>query len=110
MEKTHILKTLETDHMVASILSDHTAMIRAMPGNYGIIIDREEDYSISPIPVFNILNNMTGLKALAIVTHRDHSATTTELDRALFEGELEVFNSVESAQEWINQVPGIAGT
>jgi len=81
-----------------------------MPGNYGIIIVREEDYSISPIPVFNILNNMTGLKALAIVTHRDHSATTTELDRALFEGELEVFNSVESAQEWINQVPGIAGT
>lgn len=129
--ETHILETIETQHVVCHILSDHTAMIRAkaganingetaleatgfiaksMPGDYAIIIDREEDYSITPVPVFNVINKMEHLKALAIVTHMDHSATMTDLDRMLYKGELEVFDSVESAQEWIDTLLGIDKT
>ncbi|GAB1264089.1 hypothetical protein NBRC116493_09360 [Aurantivibrio infirmus] len=116
------MSDIETSILNAKILSNHIVHVRgkhgvevnsktsreanklisdAMPGNYGMILDRAEDYSIVPVEVFEILNNIPTLKAIAIVVHKDTSAANAEIDRLLYHGDLEIFFSVEQAQGWL---------
>jgi len=119
-------KVIETDVLIATHISDSIVIIRAkphvhidrnqaalsnqliqdsMPGNYGMIIDREADYSIMPVEVFDVLNNIETLKAIAIVVHRDNSAVATNIDKLLSHVPLEVFFSVDEAKNWLDQIP-----
>jgi hypothetical protein len=119
------MKTIETEQVTATILSDRIVLVRAksgveinwenarhgnrliadaMPGDYGQIIDREEDYSVAPVEVFTILNANGKLKALAIVVHRESSLHTAEIDKRFSKKPLEVFTSVDQARAWLEQV------
>lgn len=118
-------KTIETATATATILSDTLVLVRAksgveinqdnasrgdkliedaMPGDYGQIIDRTEDYSIAPVEVFQILNQNPKLKAIAIVVHRETSLQTAALGKRLFDGEFAVFTSIEQARQWLENV------
>jgi len=119
------MKVIETPAATATILSERIVLVRArsgvelsgeqssqgdkliedsMPGSYGQIIDRAEDYSIMPIEVFQVLNANPKLKALAIVVHRNSSRVNAEIDRHFFQRPLEVFTSVEEARNWLEQI------
>jgi len=63
----------------------------AMPGEFGLIIERAEDYSIIPVEVFEVINETPKLKVIAIVVHKESSAKTAELNKMFFHRELEVF-------------------
>lgn len=118
-------KTIETASATATILSDRLVLVRAksgveinqenasrggklienaMPGDYGQIIDRAEDYSIAPVEVLQILNQNPKLRAIAIVVHRESSRQTAELGRRLFKGQFAVFSSIEQARQWLESV------
>lgn len=119
------MQVIETKEATATILSDRIVLVRAtagveinwenarrgdrmiadaMPGDYGQIIDRENDYSVAPVEVFGILNANAKLKALAIVVHRESSLRTAEIDRRFFNKPLEVFTSVDEARAWLEGV------
>ncbi|MGH1470583.1 MAG: hypothetical protein ACRBCS_05280 [Cellvibrionaceae bacterium] len=117
-------KVVDTKLMTISFISDSVVLVRAkpevnidkeqsslvnkliedtMPNDYGMIIDREADYSIMPVEVFGILNKIKTLKAIAIVVHRDSSAKATAIDKLLFKGHLKVFFSIPEAYLWMNE-------
>lgn len=114
------MKHLHNDFMHISILDSMTVLVEAreaveidyekakhanelieaeMSGDYGMIIDRKSAYSIVPIDVYKILNNLKHLKAIALVVHkRNFLPISTE--KKLFKGKLEVFDSIKEAHEW----------
>lgn len=119
------MKVIETAAATATILSDSIVLVRAksgveinlknasrgdklieeaMPGDYGQIIDRAEDYSVAPVEVFQILNRNPKLKAIAIVAHRENSVKTAEIDKRLFKGETAVFSTVQDARSWLEEI------
>jgi len=82
------MKYIDTDAVHMTILDDSVVLVEArhgveissvnarvaneliareMPGNYGMIINRKEDYSIVPVDVYEVLNRMDRLKAIALV-------------------------------------------
>ena len=73
-----------------------------MTGDYGMIIDRKADYSIVPVDVYHILNDIKNLKVIAIVVHKKLSFLPISIERKLFKGKLEVFQSIKQAHEWIH--------
>lgn len=117
------MKTIETPAAIATILDERMVLIRAksgveinhrgaaegdrlvseaMAGDYGLIIDRREDYSVQPVEVFRILNQNKKLKAIAIVAHRPSTVQNAEIDRRLFRGKLAVFGDLDTARNWLN--------
>lgn len=119
------MRCLDTKYVYNSILDDQTILVEAkdgveiddeiskynshliesaMPGNYGMIIDRKSDYSIVPIAVYNNLNKLEKLKAIAIVVHNKPNFLPVEAERSLFKGELEVFEYIREAHQWITKV------
>ena len=81
---------------VHQVIHDH------LGGDYGMIVDRREDYSLAPVQVFDFLNNWVPLKAIAIVTHRTMSKTIAQIDQSLSNKPLALFDSIEEAQAWID--------
>lgn len=119
------MKDIDTPTSRISVVEDNVVLIRAregviidgeqsrhankliadaVPGNYGIIIDRKEDYSIVPAEVYEILNSMDRLKAIAIVTHRDSSFTFALVEKPFYHGHFKVFSDMEEARAWIKKV------
>jgi len=124
-DKMTNMKYLDTDFIHISILDNKTVLVEAMegveinlekskyaneliesemPGNYGMIINRKADYSIVPVDVYNILNSLKKLKAIAIVVYNRRNFLPVETEKKLFKGRLEVFNSVQEAHQWVSQV------
>ncbi|MDH5473802.1 MAG: hypothetical protein OEY61_13205 [Gammaproteobacteria bacterium] len=118
------MKYIETDFIHISILDDRTVLVEAiegveinheksrqaneliesnMPGDYGMIIDRKSDYSIVPHDVYNILNSLAKLKAIAIVVHKKNFLPIST-EKKLFRGKLEAFSSIQQAHEWIASI------
>jgi Fe2+ or Zn2+ uptake regulation protein len=75
-----------------------------MPGNYGMIIDRKADYSIVPVDVYNVLNSLEQLKAIAIVVHNKKSFFPLSAEQKLYQGKLEVFHTISEARQWIEEI------
>lgn len=75
-----------------------------MPGDYGMIIVRNRDYSIVPIDVYKVLNSIDTLKALAIVTPAGRNFLPIQTEKKMYDGQLESFLTVEEAQKWIEEV------
>lgn len=119
------METIETEAATATILSNRIVLVRAksgveinggnarrgnqliadaMPGDYGQIIDRREDYSVAPVEVFPLLNANPKLKALAIVVHRESSLRTAEIDKRFFKKQLQVFTSLDEAKAWLEEL------
>jgi len=93
---------VEIDAIKARRANDMIA--RAMPGDYGMIINRKADYSIVPLDVYRILNSIPTLKAIAIVIHKRRNFLPIITEKKLFERELEVFDSVDTARQWLAHV------
>lgn len=83
---------------------DNELIAGLMPGDYGIIIDRKADYSIAPVEVYEVLNAMTRLKAIAIVAHRPITAATAPAEKPLYRGLFRTFLSVDDAHAWLKSV------
>lgn len=119
------MRYIDTEFIHISILDDKTVMVEAidgveidgdkskyangliqdaMPGNYGMIIDRKADYSIVPLQVYENLNRIEKLKAIAIVIHDKNNFLPINTEKKLYNGELEVFQYIKEAHEWINAV------
>lgn len=119
------MKYIDTDFVHISILDDKTVLVEAidgveiddeksryansliereMPGEYGMIIDRKSDYSIVPLDVYRNLNNIKNLKAIAIVVHNKMNFLPIDSEKRMYNGELEVFQYIKEAHEWINRV------
>lgn len=117
------MKKLETPTSLIQILNEKIALSRpkqgvevdyeaarrgmelisnAMPGDFGLIIERTEDYSIVPVEVFEVLNEITKLKVIAMVVHKESSAKTARLNKIFFDRDLEVFFSVGQAYDWVD--------
>lgn len=119
------MKHIDTDFIHISILDDETVLVEAMegvditfekskyanqlianemPANYGMIIDRKADYSIVPVDVYNVLNSFKRLKAIALVMHNKKSYFPVSAEQKLYQGKLEVFQTINQAHKWINKV------
>ena len=121
------MKHIDTDFIHICILDNKTVLVEAvdgveidseksryanclieneMPGNYGMIIDRKADYSIVPLDVYRNLNNIKKLKAIAIVVNNKTNFLPISSEKRMYNGELEVFQYIEEAREWISRIVG----
>lgn len=120
-----IMKSFELDFIHIQVLDNKTVLVevvdgveidaikarranemiaRTMPGNYGMIINRKADYSIVPLDVYRVLNSISTLKAIAIVIHNGRNFLPIITEKKLFARELAVFDSIDSARQWLSQV------
>ena len=118
------MKYIDTDFIHISILDAKTVLVEAMygvdidleksryanqlianemPANYGMIIDRKADYSIVPVDVYNVLNSFERLKAIALVVHNNKSYFPVSVEQKLYQGQLEVFQTINQAHRWIEK-------
>lgn len=118
------MKKIDTDFIHINILDDITVLVEAMEGvditfeksnyanqliedamlgNYGMIIDRKADYSIVPVDVYSVLNSLQRLKAIAIVVYNKKSYFPLSAEKKLYQGKLEVFQTVNDAHQWIKE-------
>ena len=70
-------------------------------GNYGLILNRKKDYSIVPVDVYEVLNSMERLKAIAVVLYNETSKLGIVTEQHLFKGALAIFDNVEDARVWL---------
>lgn len=119
------MKQFETPTSIIDILSESTVLLRpkegvevdyeaarrgseliveAMPGDFGMIIERAKDYSFAPMEVFNVLNEIPSLKAIAIAVHKYSSLSSAETGKMFFDRDLEIFFSVDHASDWIKSI------
>lgn len=82
---------------------------KAMPGKYGFVINRKEDYSIIPVEVYEVLNGMDRLEAIAVVTHRESSSVFAAIEKSLFHRQFKLCGDVDSARAWVRSVITAAG-
>jgi len=117
------MKILETDYMKLTILNNKIVLVdvadgieitkektqlgiamveKEMPGDYGVIINRKEDYSFIPVDVYSVHNSHPRMKAIALVIYDNRIVLPVATEQRLFKGKLEAFNSVKLAKEWID--------
>jgi hypothetical protein len=108
-----VTATFVNDHIVilcahhgVSIDGDEAAAIIALleknlPGNYAIVINRVNDYSVAPVAVYQVLNNTSRLQGIAIVTYREISSTVSDIEKSLSVKPLQVFSDLDAAETWL---------
>ena len=84
------------------VKENHQIITEQLGGCYGMIVDRREEYSVMPVPVFEFLNSWEPLKAIVIVTHRSMSKKIAEIDQSLSNKPLVLMDNVDQAQVWID--------
>jgi len=84
---------------INAIQSNHI-IEEAMGCNYGMIIDRKNDYSIDPVNVYQLLNTIERLKVIALVLHKKSSMSLVSTEEHLFKGPLKAFTDLDAAIEW----------
>jgi len=115
----------QTEFLHATILDESTVLVEAIDGveinqdksrhamtliaekmrsDFGMIIHRKADYSITPVEVYDVLNSFASLKAIALVVARQRNFLPIETEKALFKGALEAFQSISEAKIWISSV------
>ena len=75
-----------------------------MSGNFGFIIDRKSDYSITPIEVYANLNQCDRLKAIAIVEHNKTNFLLIDYEKKFYKGEIKIFEYIRDAHESVTSV------
>jgi hypothetical protein len=115
------MKQIDTDYVHINFLDDKTVLVEVREGveidydkasnvirlindkmksDYGIISNRKADYSIVPHQVYDVLNSIENLKAIAIVvTKRTFLPLTSE--QKFFNKKLEAFETIQEAHKWI---------
>lgn len=84
-------------------LKSNQMIMDALPGDFGFIFNRKADYSIDPVPVYQMLNGLGRVKAIAIVYHRNMTRGMLPLEKDLFNGPLEGFGNVDDAVSWMKR-------
>lgn len=93
---------IEIDRKAA--LSNTSIISQEMSSSYGMIIDRKADYSLAPVQVYDLLNSIDALKAIAIVVHNKDNFLPISIEQNLFKGPLNLFESVDAARAWLEEV------
>ena len=75
----------------------------AMKNSYGMIIDRNSYYSIVPIEAYNSFNDFKRLKAIALVIDKERRYFPVEFEKDLYQGEIEIFETIQQARNWIEK-------
>lgn len=88
----------EKSALALDVLEQH------VDGNYGMIFNRINDYSIAPVEVYEEINQRERLHAIAIITHRKTSDLNIHLEKNLYKRKLESFHSIEHALDWIKPI------
>jgi len=89
-----------------TVANIHEFIAKRLKCDYGIIVDRQADYSLLPVPVFQFLNAWAPLTAIAIVAHRPMSKTIAQIDKGLSRKPLAIFDNIDDAQLWLNAEMG----
>lgn len=76
----------------------------AMKHSYGMIIDRNSQYSILPIEAYNSFNDFKNLKAIALVIDKGRRFFPVEFEKDLYQGEIEIFETIDQARSWIESI------
>jgi len=118
-------KVLKTDFAKFTFMDNHTVMAEAndginidankvkvaidlieqeLPGDYGLILNRNSDYSVTPIEVYQFFASIKRLKAIAIVRANGRDFLPNNLEKELFGNLVEKFTSIPSAHEWMKTV------
>lgn len=84
--------------------SSHTQIAKQMPGPYGLLVDRVHDYSVAPVEIYEFLNTIDNLKAIANVVYRDSTQSALLPAMRIYKGHFESFGSVEEAHAWLDLV------
>lgn len=116
-------KLIKTDFGQFTFLDDHTVVATAnegvnigednaqraidliekeLPGRYSLILNRKNDYSVSPIAVYKYFASIKRLYAIAIVSHSDRKFLPDQMEQRIFKGKIAMFSSIEKAHAWIN--------
>ena len=76
---------------------------KSLRGNYVIIFDRINDYSVAPVGVYKYLNSRSHLQAIAMVTYRSISNTVSAVELSLCKKPMEVFDHLQTALQWASK-------
>lgn len=119
------LKASETDFGQFIFLDEHTVVATAhsnveidgekvkraisliedeLPGDYAMILDRKEDYSVVPVEVYKYFGSLERLKAIAIVMHSNREFLPDNMEQRIFGGSIVKFNSIEEAHNWLKDM------
>ncbi|MDX1810521.1 MAG: hypothetical protein R3240_01120 [Gammaproteobacteria bacterium] len=79
-------------------------MINIMKGDFGLIINRVNDYSIDPFSIYTYLNTKPSLKAMAIVVHRESYLKLMPMQQNIFKNPIEGFLALEDAIDWMHKI------
>lgn len=86
-------------------IDEATAIIAAieakLTGDYGILVDRVNDYSVSPVGVYQFLNTRSRLRAMALVLYRPISMAVSDIETSLANKPIKVFDNVDAANTWL---------
>ncbi len=116
---------LETEKIEAVIINKTTVIVRGksgvsfegadakkiigmieqqLPGDYLLISDRVNDYSVSPVGVYKYLNSCQRLQAIGIVTYRTISNAVSAVEKSLSKKPLQVFDNLDAALQWASNL------
>jgi hypothetical protein len=77
---------------------------KELTGDYALILNRKEDYSIVPVEVYKYFGSLGRLKAIAIVMYSHREFLPGDMEQRLFKGMLGKFNSIEKAHSWLKEI------
>lgn len=116
------MKEFETENVLVKKLAENIVLVEAKYGveinkekslrsnqmivdemgqDYGMIVDRKLDYSIDPVSIYQLLNSIEPLRAIAIVLHKESHLSMIAMEQKLFKGPLEVFWNINDAKTWL---------
>ena len=75
-----------------------------LPGDYALILDRKEDYSIMPVEVYQFFSRIERLKAVVIVSYNEKKQLPKDMEQKIFGKKIECFSDIESAHHWLKEV------
>lgn len=75
-----------------------------LSGDYAIILERKEDYSVMPVEVYQFFASVERLKALAIVSYKGRDFLPDNMEKTIYKGRVEKFTSVDQAHAWIKSI------
>lgn len=76
---------------------------RQLAGDYSLVINRKEDYSIALVETYGELNSRKRLRKIAVVSYRKLTDRIADIEKELYHKELSVFSNVEDAIAWASR-------
>lgn len=102
-ERTVVATAHEGENIDAKKVHDGIALIeQTLPGNYALILNRKNDYSIVPVEVYKYFASLERLKAIAIVHYSNREFLPDNMEQRIFGRTIQKFKTVDDAHDWLN--------